>query len=368
MAKNRGKKQAKSKKKAAKRAPKPHQRQASNTVTRDRDIASDQGKAPHATMIPDERPDACLRGGEAKLPVERATRLFNPSTINAHDDGDQDVTLLDLSPAKTSDEHNPLFEEVPTVESRGINIFKRAPAPDCLRVEETRLDATSQRSLEDVIADNPQTRLSTIDGQTLTFAGQAVKQVVLEATHGFFEKCIPKPQQQKLWDHALGRGKLDTTAKEFVSMLDGILDLKNGVRSTSALIGNCIDILSQDALIKDQNSLKLSLSRAVTLCDALNDEKRKKALEKAAHELDWLMLGLDCKTVELYRDANQQLNMVNVNFPVIVGEGGAPAEGLCDERRLEEGDILKSMNSTFEKHRKSFRVRFIEALQSMLLV
>ncbi|KAL1869858.1 hypothetical protein Daus18300_005318 [Diaporthe australafricana] len=366
MPRNRRKNQAKSKNKAEKRARKHHQRQASNTVTRNQDIASDQGKEFHATMVPDETPEACLRGGEAKLPDEPAARLFNPSTINAHDEGDQDVTLLDISPAKISEEHNPLFEEVPTVESRGINIFKRAPAPDHLEVEETKPDATSQRSLEEVIADNPDTRLSNIDGQTLAFAGQAVKQVVLEATHGFFQRCIPESQQQKLWDHAFGRGKSDTTAKEFIPMLDGTLDLKNGVRSTSALIGNCVDILSQDALVMDRNSLKLSLSRAVTLCDALNDEKRERALEKAAHELDWLMLGLDCKTMDLYRDANQKLNRINTDYPVIIGEGGARVEESSDKRHLDERDILEAINSAFEKHRKSFRVHFIEALQRML--
>ncbi|KAI3401331.1 hypothetical protein diail_11414 [Diaporthe ilicicola] len=316
-------------------------------------------------MDPDEKPKASLRGGDANLQDGRAAPLFNPSTINAHDEGDQDVTLLDLSPVKVSEEYSPLFDEVSTTESRGINIFFKV-APALGEVEETKPDATTQRSLEDVIADNPGTRLSNLDEQTLSFAGQVVKQIVLEATYGFLQRCIPRLEQQKLWDHVFGRGKGNTTAKHFISMLGGTLDLKNGVRSQSALIDNCIDILSQDALVKNQKTLKLSVSRAVTLCDALSDEKRKTALEKAANELNWLILGLDCKSVELYRDANQKLNGVNKDFPVVIGESALRDEGVCDERRLEERHILQSMNRAYERHRESFRVRFVETLQNLL--
>lgn len=276
------------------------------------------------------------------------------------------MTLLDLSPAKTGKERNPLFDKVSPVDKRGIDIFKVAPAPYHLKIEEVTTDAKGQRSLEDVIADNPDTRLSNLDRQTLAFAGQAVRQVVLEATYGFLQVCIPEAEQQRVWDQISGQDEVGSPTKYSITVPDGTMDLKNGVRSTSGLIGNCISVLKQNTPVIDQKTLKLSLSRAVTLCDAVGDEKRKQALEKAAYELNWLMVGLDCKTMELYRGANRQLDRINSDYPVVTEPGGVSGAGVCDERKAEERNILQSMKWAHEGFKEPFRVRFIETLQSLL--
>lgn len=276
------------------------------------------------------------------------------------------MTLFDVSPAKTEETHNPLFGEVSTIESRGMNIFKFRPVPDRLSIEETETDANVQRSLEDVFADNPNTRLSNLDSETLAFAGRAVRQVVLEAAYSFCQKCIPKGKQQTLWDQACGRRKVETTTTLTIAISDGTMDLKNGVRSASDLIGNCIGILSQDAPVTDQKTLRLSLGRAVTLCDAVGDGERKQALEKAAYELNWLILGLDCKTMELYRIANRKIDRVNTSYPVNAEEGAASGVAVRVKRRVEERNLLQSMRRAHEGFKEQFRVRFIETLQSLL--
>lgn len=334
--------------------------------TMNQDITRDREQAHHASMIPLEKPAASLRGGDVSMTAHHRTITFNPSTINAHDEGDQDVTLLDISPTKPSEERNQSFDKASPVESRGMDIFKVSSMRDRPRVEENKPGANGQRSLEDIIADNPDTRLSGLGEQTLKFAGHTVRQVVLEATYGFFQKCVPESEQKGLWDQICGRAKEETTTKYSISFPDGIIDLKNGVRSTSHLIGNCIDVLSQNASVTDQKSLRLSLSRAVTLCDALGDEKRKQALEKATHELNWVMLGLDCKTMELYHGANQQLDQINLDYPVLTEPGRVSGAGICDERRVEERSILQSMKWSHEGFKEPFRVRFIKTLQTLL--
>ncbi|KAJ0113953.1 hypothetical protein J7T55_010197 [Diaporthe amygdali] len=317
-------------------------------------------------MDRDDRPEASLRGSDVSLTFERGARSFNPSIINAHDEGDPDVTLLDLSPAKAGEGISPMFDDILSVESRGINIFKIVSAQDHSKAEEIESDAASQRSLEEVLTDNPDKRLFNLDDQTLAFAGLAVKQVVLEATYGFFQKCISEPKLEKLWDRIIGPGNVAATAQHSISVPDGIMDLKNGVRSPSTLISNCVGILSQDSAVTNQKTLRQCLSRAVTLCDALGDEHRKQALENATHKLDWLMLGLDCKTMELYRNANRRLDKVNMEHPVVFGAAEGRAEALCDKRRREERNILQLMNREYEGIREPFRVLFIETLQSLL--
>ncbi|KAI7788343.1 hypothetical protein LA080_010676 [Diaporthe eres] len=367
MTRNRGKKKAKSKKKAPKRAKSNKQRQASHPVASSQHIAHDEQQTCHTAMAPDEKPEASLRGGDASLAVNHLKHVFNPSTNNAHDEGDEDVTLLDISPGKSGgEERNPLFDEVSPVENRGIDIFKVAAAPEHLKVEDATTDAKDQRSLGAVIADNPDTKLSNLEGQTLAFAGRAVRQVVLEAAYGFLQSCIPEADQQKVWDQISGQREAGSPTKYSITVQDGAMDLKNGVRSTSDLIGNCIGILSQNAPVTDQKTLKLSLGRAVTLCDAVGDEKRRQALEKAAYALNWLMLGLDCKTMELYRGANRQLDRINLDYPVVTEPGGVSGAGVCDERKAEERNILQSMKRAHEGFKESFRVRFIETLQSLL--
>lgn len=366
MAKNKGKKKGQSKKGVAKKAKSNKRSRANHPVASNQHITRDEEQTRPSAMTPDEKPEPRLRGGDANLPIDHGALPFNPSTINAHDEGDQDVTLLDVSPAKPDEARNPLLDEVTLDERRGIDIFKVAPALGHLTTGREQSDANARRSLEDVIADNPDTKLSNLDGQTLAFAGRTVRQVVLEATYGFFQKCIPESEQQGLWDQTCGQEEAAPTTKYFISVPDGIMDLKNGVRSTSDLIGNCIGVLSQNAPVINQKTLKMSFCQAVTLCDALGDEKRRQALEKAAYELNWLMLGVDCKTMDLYRGANQKLDRINLDYPVVTEAGGVGAAGVCKERRLEERNVLRAMKWAHEEFKEPFRVRFIKTLQGLL--
>lgn len=311
-------------------------------------------------------PQVCqtrLQGGSEETQTQHGGDPFNPSTINNHDEGDPDLTMVDLSADQQVNNDT-------ITECTGVDIFKAAcsrDARDGLSAPSSSGTDATARSLEDAYASNPDSKLSNIDGKTLNSAGEAIKQVVLEATYRFLQKCIPVSDLQKVWDQILG----DTDSGEepvvaCITVPKGTLDLKNGMRPISHLIGNCIQIISQGFSVVDQKSLKLAFNRGIALCDALNDGKRKKALESALHSLDWLMLGLDCKSMEVYRHANQELDRTNAKYSSMAGQGIISTEGICNARDLEERNLLWSMKPSFEKFKEPFRVNFIQTLQKLL--
>lgn len=309
------------------------------------------------------------RGGRDELQAHQDRGLFNPSTINAHDDGDADLTMVDQSPdAAFNANTNSLSIVDITTECTGIDIFKAASSRDARDGRSaTTSSGTEARSLADAYVNQPNAKLSNIDKQTLGSAGEAVKQLALEATYDFLQKCIPASEQSKVWDHILGRAESGKDP-EFgpIVVPDGILDLKNGTRPTSHLICNCVNILSHDFCVADQKSLRLVFDRGIALCDALNDGKRKRALECAVNSLSWLMLGLDCKTMEVYRHANQELDRIDAIDREVDWQGTTSVDGISNARDLEERNLLWSMKSSFEKFKEPFRVNFVETLQRLL--
>ncbi|KAK7748877.1 hypothetical protein SLS53_000901 [Cytospora paraplurivora] len=313
-----------------------------------------------------------LGGVRAELQTQPDRYRFNPSTVNAHDEGDADLTMVDSSSVTgTTGGLHPLLDG-DGMTTTCIDIFEAATSRDArdgLYTPPTPgADATSPcRSLQDAYVDNPEAKLSNLDEQTLGFAGKAVKQVVFEATYDFLQKCIPASDQQKVWKSVLGYG-VGKEPANFSSIVvpHGILDLKNGKRPLSHLIGNCIYILSQDYTVTDHKGLRLAFNQGIVLCDALNDGGRKKALEYAAHSLSWLMLGLDCKTMELYRSANQELGKINAKYIDIVAQEPNSFEGVCDARGLEECEMMSSIKASYEKFKEPFRVNFVETLKRLL--
>lgn len=282
-----------------KRSRKPRPQQSSRVSGGDLRVAraGEESLAPSTTDAQGLQTN--FSGGRLKPPIHHDEHVFNPSVVNAHNEGNWDVTMVDVSPARAAnDGHNPLLDvDVTTTECTGIEMFKAAASRDVrdgLSVPSSLgADANGpyRRSLEDAYVDHPDMRLTHLDEQTLRLAGKAVKQVVLEATYEFLQKCIPASDQQQLWDQILSREAGKEPEATPIAVPEGILDLKNGTRPVYHLIGNCIGVLSQDFSSADQKGVRLVFNQGITLCDALNDARRKMALECALHSLDWLMLG-----------------------------------------------------------------------------
>lgn len=365
MGRKRGRPKKKNRAQGGKKPRKPRAFKGRRGLDGDRQVARAEFPSPTDSQVC----QTSLRVGRAELQTHHGGGLLNPSTFNAHDDGDLDLTMVDQSPdTAVNDTTKSLLVEDTITECTGIDIFKAASSRDARDgMQSPSGSGADARSLADAYANHPDAKLSNIDEQTLGSAGEAVKQVALEATYDFLQKCIPASEQPKVWDHILGHAKLGEEPEVgSIAVPDGILDLKNGTRPTSHLIGNCVNILSQDFSVVDQKSLKLAFSRGIALCDAVNDGKRKRALEVAVHSLNWLMLGLDCKTMEVYRHANQELDRINANYRDIAWQDTTSVEGISNARGLDERNLLWSMRSSFEKFKEPFRVNFVESLQRLL--
>lgn len=296
---------------------------------------------------------------------------FNPSTMNDRAAGDDDLTMIYLVPPKDSDSGENTLVEDDVLECYGVDIFLAASKRDKSdhgRVQQNVSTASSpQRSLSELYEEHPEMRLSNIEEKTLQLAGQSAKQVVFEATHEFLGKCIPEADQERVWAHVLGRAiGTDDNGHKYMSIRvpDGTLDVKDGRRPLDLLMENCIRTLSSSFSTSDSKALKLVFNRAIVLCDALDDPKRRDALARALHALDWLVLGLEVKTTAIYRSINQELDKIWMRHPEITTNKDRIE--VCEERRRAEVNTLKSHKLTYDGFKEPFRIGFLQTLQNIV--
>lgn len=296
---------------------------------------------------------------------------FNPSTINDRAAGDDDLTLTDLTPPRDNDSGNKTLVEDDAAECYGVDIFlaasKRNRRGHVRLPQKTSTTSKPQRSLSGLYEEHPDMRLSNIEGGTLELAGQSVKQVVFEATHGFLRKCISEADRDRVWAHILGHTyEANNHGHKNVSIRvpDDTLDLKDGRRPLDLLKENCIHTLSSDFTTSDPTALKLVFNHAIVLCDALDDSQRRDALARALHALDWLLLGLEVKTASIYKSINQELDNVWMRYPLKCCS--KDETHVTEARRQGELDALKSHKFTYDGLKEPFRVGFLQTLQNLV--
>lgn len=306
------------------------------------------------------------RGGQSSKPS-----AFNPSTINDRAAGDDDLTMVDLLPPKDNDSDENTIVGDNESEYIGVDIF--LPAPKRIRRDHVQLPrnistmSKPQRSLSDLYEEHPDMRLSNMEEKTLELAGQSVKQVVFEATHEFLRKCIAEADRERVWAQVLAHAcETNDHDHQIVSIRvpEGTLDLKDGKRPLDLLMENCIHVLSSVLSTTDKTALKLVFNRAIVLCDALDDLKRRDALARALHALDWLILGLEVKTTAIYRSINQKLNKIWTRYPA--SSDNKDDIELFKERGQAELKTLKSYKLRYDGFKEPFRVGFLQTLQDLV--
>ncbi|KAF3767457.1 hypothetical protein M406DRAFT_69601 [Cryphonectria parasitica EP155] len=289
--------------------------------------------------------------------------VFNPSTVNNRELGDEDLTLIDPPSVNGNDENDTLVED--EVSAYGVDIFLKAskrvrrgrpsPAIMCSPVQ-------PRKGLWDLYTEYPDEKLSGIEAEVLELAGQAAKQVVLEATYHFLQKCIPTAEREKIWGQVMKKtsnGASDDAVTS-IPVPHGVLDSKNGTRQLHQLMANCITTLSSSFTTADATSLRLVFNRCITLCNALDDLNRQAALEKALHALDWLILGLDVKTTHAFRNLNEVLDTIDWGF---LKKPGTDARL---KRSRFERRILRNHKKLWENTKAPLRMKFLEALQELV--
>lgn len=213
---------------------------------------------------------------------------------------------------------------------------------------------------------HPDMKLSNIAEKTLALAGQFVKTIVLRATFEFLQKCIPEADREEVWGMILRSvEERDHTILEAISIVvpDGILDLKGNKRSLELLMSSSISTLSSNFSTTDAKALQTVFGRAITLCDALSDMKRKHALARALHSLNWLVLGLEVKTTQVYRSINQDLDQM---APLCLNEEGVVL--MSPQRWAMERKSLESHKMMYDEFKEPFEAGFMETLQDLMLL
>lgn len=332
-----------------------------------------------------------IRGG-----YQQPMPTFNPSTMNNRDVGDQDTTLLDVSPVKET----PTFKEEGIEDCKpleddtantcyGINMFlasdKRENKPRQLRAKDLAFVEPSppERSLQDVYADNPSLKLAGLDADsTLHLAGHTAKHVALEATFAFLQKCIAPADRDTVWAQMITAATTKTTTTagatppptSLVAVPAGLLDHPGSQKDAAAarapthqLLGNCIATLQAPFATPNATSLTAVFNRCIALCDALGDTKRTKALDATLKALQWLVLGLAAKETQRYRATNAVLvSDFDVRYPLDDDE--VQGVVVSAERRGEERALLAAHRETFEGLKVPFRAKFVACLQALMAV
>lgn len=295
---------------------------------------------------------------------------FNASTLNDRDVGDEDLTLVDISTCSPSED---TLCSNDNEERHGLDIFltasERAKRP---RLVEATSFCLPQRNLADIYADNPDLKLSNIDNGTMELAGNTVKQIVFEATHEFLQRNIPENERQKVWDRILrgsrdaGHEVEDDKTTTSVTIASDKLHL-HASRPLSHLISNCTSILTGNFSTTDPKAVRVVFDKGISLCDALEDKRRLDKLGKAVQAIRWLMLGLECKTADLYRRLNQELDKIDRDFPVRwIGHGEEKELLVSEERQQAERAILQACKRSYDDNKEPFRVAFVQALQGLM--
>lgn len=106
----------------------------------------------------------------------------------------------------------------------------------------------------------------------------------------------------------LGTSDLQNGIITSLSTPEGTIDAKVDKRPIDLLLSNYILSLNSSSETFDRTTLGAVFSRAIILCDALNDIRHRHALFRTLDALDWLLVGLAVQETQLYRAMDLVLN------------------------------------------------------------
>lgn len=298
---------------------------------------------------------------------------LNPPFPNDRDIGHASLAQVKPSPYDCLDDT--FFSNADTIPETcfGVDMFlfplkraerDRGPSriPACL----------PERSLADLYADNPDLRLENIGNDAMQLVGITVKQIVLEATHEFLQNSIPEKERQNVWSQIFSGNRIaNSEAEDGQTIIPIIISPKklriHKSRPLSHLIDNCVSILTGDFSTSDSKALRVAFDRGIALCDALQDERRRKALGKAAGALSWLALGLDCKKMIVYQHLNKELDRINHCLSMKwLSHAGTERMEISKERRGAERAILESSKRLYDTMKEPFGEKLVQVLQQLM--
>ena len=148
------------------------------------------------------------------------------------------------------------------------------------------------------------------------------------------------------------------------------LNSRNGVQTVIELFHRCTVKLPspQPEQLSDLTGL---IDDCTRLCEALRDGERAALFVETRRIVQWTAVGLDCKKLEIYRTAAQELRRNNAQYQVlqVAGEDLAVTRAgaqFRSARRTAERRILDQATAAFDRHREQFTLDLLRALESLL--
>ena len=153
-------------------------------------------------------------------------------------------------------------------------------------------------------------------------------------------------------------------------MPEEALDSGDGMRTVVELFHRCAVKLPSPRP-EQLPDLTRMIDDCTRLCQALRDGERAALLAEARRTVQWIAIGLDCKKLDIYRDAARDLRRNNDRYQVlqVLGEDLAVTRAGAQfrtARRTAERRILDQATEAFDRHREAFTVDLLTMLDQLL--
>jgi hypothetical protein len=261
----------------------------------------------------------------------------------------------------------PTAQSRPTVDwkSSFLNKANRVPFDFSTWDDGTTIGPTklTERHLEDLYRDHPHLKLVGIDEATLILAGQTLQLIVEEAAFDFLKRWCPVSS----WPKMITPGEGNTGVRITVPA-SGIERLIDSVSFTE-ILKKCQDTLATKPVVKESKDLVKIADKGIMVCMILKAGKRQVALETAKAEIQWFVVGLECKALNLYKTASEKLKRLNYDSADRINNrmNKSLTQKERRDREAKELLILTEIRGAYEHHRADFGVKIIETLRDLMM-
>ncbi|KAI0022726.1 hypothetical protein F4780DRAFT_164809 [Xylariomycetidae sp. FL0641] len=229
-----------------------------------------------------------------------------------------------------------------------------------------------ERSLEDLYQDYPEKRLEdmqrSIQQSTLQMAANVVLQITDEGLEEWLETWAPGMKWENIFDH-IRRVDCEEDPETILFLVpNGALNLRGLTTTLAQLYRQCHQARDRHPITRLADLVRL-IDHCIFFCGVLKDLKRKVLLELSKDEMQWIPVGLDCKKLDIHKEASARLQQLNKELSDSnPGQSKTARTRRNRRKRAEEQKILDVALLDFEIKRAESRKQFLNALNVMLQV
>ena len=257
-------------------------------------------------------------------------------------------------------------------------VMRGFSAPSAVSTEPQKLEF-AERCLEDLYNEYPDKKLRGLEKEHLQPAVMVLEQVVREATLAWIQTWCPLMNWDKIYSSLVAAAAEQTTSKprkeDPSSTMNTTKARKKGkdnrhlvpeeafdssrgnMQTVMDLFQRCAKSPPQPDQLRDLVGI---VDDCMQLCRTLWDKRRTAQLAKTRQVVQWVALGLDCKKLDIYREAARELRANDAKYQV-VRKTHSKVAVTRDERH-----ILDRATAAFEPHREDSYVQLLRAMEELL--